>query len=84
MKRAITRLYHRKQEILYRQSLLATQAEAALESQAAAPASDDEATVQRLVQQRDTAAAALDVRTVQMGPVLDACEAKVVHHWETG
>ena len=57
----------RERELQRQLAQAALQAEAALESQAAALASDNEATVQRLVQQRDTANAALNVSPVQRG-----------------
>ena len=66
----------RERELQRQLAQAALQTEAALESQAAALASDSEATVQRLLQQRDTANAALNVRIIQIGPAMDACEAK--------
>ena len=73
----------RERELQRQLAQAALQTEAALESQAAALASDTEATVQRLLQQRDTANAALNVRIVKRGPATDTCEAKLVHHWES-
>ena len=67
----------RERELQRQLAQAALQAEAALESQAAALASDNETTVQRLLQQRDTANAALNVRTVQRGPTMGVCEAKL-------
>ena len=75
----------RERELQRQLAQAALRAEAALESQAAALASDSEATVQRLLQQRDTANAALNVSTIQRGSAMDLCEAsKVVNHWESG
>ena len=67
----------RERELQRQLAQAALQAEAALESQAAALASDNEATVQRLVQQRDTANAALNVSPVQRGLAMDACKRRL-------
>ena len=58
----------RERELQRQLAQAALQAEAALESQAAALATDSEATVQRLLQQRDTANAALNVSNCTKRP----------------